>query len=243
VTIELAKKLAIGQVKVLVIERNPQIQRVLRFTLERNDYHVLMTEHYEEGLDLAASASPEIILLGMGAKDSIGFEFCRELRNWTSIPLIVLSEVELEEYKIKALELGADDYVTKPFGMGELLARMRAIARRCRRHERAQERKVFDYQNILIDFHKRAVKVDGKFVRLTPKEYELLEYMSCNVNRVLTHRMLLAQVWGPDYINDTHTLFVHMANLRSKIDVNSQGNKLIHTERKIGYRFVGVQRG
>jgi two-component system KDP operon response regulator KdpE len=228
-------------VKILIIERNPQIQRALRVTLERNDYQVILTEHYEEGLDLAASISPELILLGIGSKDSMGFEFCRELRNWANIPVMVLSEVELEEYKIKALELGADDYLTKPFGMGELLARIRAILRRCRRHERSEDRKVFDYENIFIDFHHRAVKVGGKMVRLTPKEYELLEYMSCNVNRVLTHRMLLAQVWGQDYINDTHTLFVHMANLRSKIDVNAQDIKLIHTERKIGYRFVGVK--
>ena len=229
--------------KILIIEHNPQIQRALRFTLERNDYQVLLTEHYEEGLDLAASISPDLILLGIGAKDSIGFEFCRELRNWTNIPVIVLSEVELEEYKIKALELGADDYLTKPFGMGELLARIRAVLRRCRRYERSEVRQVFEYQNIFIDFHKRVVRVDEKNVRLTPKEYELLEYMSRNVNRVLTHRMLLAQVWGPDYINDTHTLFVHMANLRSKIDANAQSVKLIHTERKIGYRFVGVKTG
>jgi two-component system KDP operon response regulator KdpE len=243
VTIELVKSITTSQVKILIIERNPQVQRALRFTLERNDYQVTMTEQYEEGLDLVASVAPEIILLGIGSKDSIGFEFCRELRNWTNTPIIVLSEVDLEEYKIKALDLGADDYLTKPFGMGELLARMRAIVRRCRRNERSQERKIFDYENLFIDFHKRAVKVDGKFVRLTPKEYELLEYMSRNVNRVLTHRMLLAQVWGPDYINDTHTLFVHMANLRSKIEANTENVKLIHTERKIGYRFVGVKTG
>jgi len=128
--------------------------------------------------------------------------------------------------------------------MGELLARIRAIVRRCRRHEHnTQVRQVFEYQNISIDFHKRVVRVDEKNVRLTPKEYELLGYMSRNVIRVLSYRMLLAQVWGPECINDTHTLFVHMANLRSKIDANAESVKLIHTERKIGYRFVGVKAG
>lgn len=222
--------------KVLVIDDEPQIRRALRVFLEHNNHQVFLAASGEEGLDLAAANSPELVILDLAMPGISGYEICRQLRTWTKTPIIVLSVRDREEDKIKALDMGADDYLTKPFGMGELLARMRAVHRRAATDDEVDE-STFSCDELQIDFAHRRVTIDSKEVHLTPKEYELLRYMSMNVNRVLTHRQLLSKVWGPEYAEDTHTLRVHIANLRNKIEKIPERPKFVQTEPRIGYRF------
>ncbi|HEY9715054.1 MAG TPA: response regulator transcription factor, partial [Chroococcales cyanobacterium] len=155
---------------------------------------------------------------------------------WTKVPIIVLSVREGEEDKIKALDMGADDYLTKPFGIRELMARARAVLRRTASDEE-QVPATFQSDKLLIDFAHRRVSIDGKEVHLTPKEYDLLKYMALNADRVVTHRQLLSKVWGQGYENDTHTLRVHMANLRNKIEKHPEHPRYIRTETRVGYRL------
>jgi two-component system KDP operon response regulator KdpE len=222
--------------KVLVIDDEPQIRRALRVFLEHNEHQVFLASSGEEGLDLAALNSPDLVILDLAMPGIDGYEVCKQLRTWMKAPIIVLSVRDREEDKIKALDLGADDYLTKPFGMGELLARMRAVHRRSAAEDE-QDQSDFTCDELHIDFAHRLVSLDGKEVHLTPKEYDLLRYMSMNVNRVLTHRQLLSKVWGPEYADDTHTLRVHIANLRNKIEINPERPKFVQTEPRIGYRF------
>ncbi len=222
--------------KVLVIDDEPQIRRALRVFLEHNNHQVFLAASGEEGLDQAAANAPELVILDLAMPDMSGYEVCKQLRSWTKTPIIVLSVRDREEDKIKALDMGADDFLTKPFGMGELLARMRAVHRRTLNDEEPDEAD-FTLGALHIDFAHRRVTIDEKEVHLTPKEYDLLRYMSTNVNRVLTHRQLLSKVWGPEYADDTHTLRVHIGNLRNKIEKNPERPKFIQTEPRIGYRF------
>jgi two-component system KDP operon response regulator KdpE len=222
-------------VKVLVIDDEPQIRRALRVFLEQNHHEVHLAASGEEGLDLAALTLPELVILDLAMPGLNGYEVCKQLRTWSKAPIIVLSVRDQEEDKIKALDMGADDYLTKPFGMGELLARMRAVYRRAGSEDVGESD--FHVDELHIDFSRRIVTLAGQEIHLTPKEYEMLRYMSLNVNRVLTHRQLLTKVWGPEYAEDTHTLRVHIANLRNKIEQTPERPKFIHTEPRIGYRF------
>ncbi len=222
--------------KVLVIDDEPQIRRALRAGLEHNGYEVLLAANGEEGLDLAALKIPDLLILDLALPGTDGFSVLQQLREWSKIPVIVLTVREGEEEKIKALDLGADDYLIKPFGLGELLARMRAVLRRANSEEKEAE-STFEYQGLFVDMAKRLVSIDEVEVHLTPKEYDLLKYMILQPNRVLTHRQLLTKVWGPEYSEDHHTLRVHIANLRNKIESHPERPRLIHTEMRIGYRF------
>ena len=222
--------------QVLVIDDEPQIRRALKAGLERNDCGVLLAQNGEEGLDLAAMHSPDIVILDLAMPDLDGLEVCKQLREWSRVPIIVLSVRDTEDDKIKALDLGADDYLTKPFGLRELLARMRAILRRVTSEE-LDAQPNFTSNGLSIDFVHRLVMLEGGEIHLTPKEYELLRYMALNANRVLTHRQLLTKVWGPEYADDHHTLRVHIANLRNKIEKRPERPTYIHTETRIGYRF------
>jgi two-component system KDP operon response regulator KdpE len=222
--------------KVLVIDDEPQIRRALRAGLERSNYEVLLASSGEEGLDLAALHSPDLVILDLAMPGTNGFDVCKQLRSWTKTPIIILSVREGEDDKIKALDIGADDYLTKPFGVGELLARMRAVLRRAASDEENEETS-FTCAQLHIDFVHRIVKVGDKEIHLTPKEYDLLRYMALNANRVLTHRQLLTKVWGAEYADDTHTLRVHIANLRNKIEEHPERPVFIHTETRVGYRF------
>lgn len=222
--------------KVLVIDDEPQIRRALRAGLEHNGYEVVLAADGEEGLDLAALKTPDLLILDLALPGTDGFDVLKQFREWSKVPVIVLTVREGEEDKIKALDLGADDYLMKPFGLGELLARIRAVVRRSGSEEKEAESS-FSYQGLFVDMVKRIVTVDGKEVHLTPKEYELLGYMIMQPNRVLTHRQLLTKVWGPEYSEDHHTLRVHIANLRNKIESHPERPRLIHTEMRIGYRF------
>jgi two-component system, OmpR family, KDP operon response regulator KdpE len=222
--------------KVLVIDDEPQIRRALRAGLERNDFTVALAASGEEGLDQAALHPPEIVILDLAMPGMDGFEVCRLLREWTNVPIIVLSVREGEADKIEALGLGADDYLTKPFSLGELMARMRAVRRRA--GERAgAEPASFATGDLQIDFAHRRVSVGEREVHLTPIEYDLLRTMVLNAERVLTHRQLLTAVWGAEYAEDTHTLRVHLANLRNKIEADPARPRYIQTEPRIGYRF------
>ncbi len=222
--------------KILVIDDEPQIRRALRVGLEQNNYQVFLAANGEEGLDLAASRMPDLIILDLAMPGKSGFDVCKELREWTKTPIIVLSVRDREEDKIKALDLGADDYLTKPFGIGELLARARAVLRR-QAPDEEQEQSTFTCANLKVDFAHRRVFIANEEVHLTPKEYDLLRYMTTNADRVLTHRQLLSKVWGPEYENDSHTLRVHIANLRNKIEEHPERPYYIHTETRVGYRF------
>jgi two-component system KDP operon response regulator KdpE len=228
--------------KVLVIDDEPQIRRALRAGLERNDFTVALAASGEEGLDQAALHPPEIVILDLAMPGMDGFEVCRLLREWTNVPIIVLSVREGEADKIEALGLGADDYLTKPFSLGELMARMRAVRRRAGDRSGATpgagaEPASFATGDLHIDFARRRVTVGGREVHLTPIEYALLRTMVLNAERVLTHRQLLTAVWGAEYAEDTHTLRVHLANLRNKIEADPARPRYIQTEPRIGYRF------
>jgi two-component system KDP operon response regulator KdpE len=222
--------------KILVVDDEPQIRRALKFFLEQNNCQVLVAASGEEGLDLAATSAPDLVILDLAMPGLNGFEVCRQLRTWMKTPIIVLSVRASEEDKIKVLDLGADDYLTKPFGMGELLARIRAVQRRASQAF-DQSSSTFDSDELHVDFAHRIITVDGNEIHLTPKEYDLLQYLVSNANRVLTHRQLLTKVWGIEYADDTHTLRVHMANLRNKIEKNPERPKFITTEPRVGYRF------
>lgn len=221
--------------KVLVIDDEPQIRRALRVFLEQNHHEVHLAASGEEGLDQAALTLPELVILDLAMPGLNGYEVCKQLRTWSKAPIIILSVRDQEEDKIKALDMGADDFLTKPFGMGELLARMRAVHRRAGSEDIGESD--FNVDELHIDFSRRIVTLAGQEIHLTPKEYEMLRYMSMNVNRVLTHRQILTKVWGPEYADDTHTLRVHIANLRNKIEQTPERPKFIHTEPRIGYRF------
>jgi two-component system, OmpR family, KDP operon response regulator KdpE len=222
--------------KVLVIDDEPQIRRALRAGLERNDFTVALAASGEEGLDQAALHPPEIVILDLAMPGMDGFEVCRLLREWTNVPIIVLSVREGEADKIEALGLGADDYLTKPFSLGELMARMRAVRRRAGERAGAEPASI-SIGDLSIDFARRRVTVGGREVHLTPIEYDLLRTMVLNAERVLTHRQLLTAVWGAEYAEDTHTLRVHLANLRNKIEADPARPRYIQTEPRIGYRF------
>ncbi len=223
--------------RILVIDDEPQIRRALRAGLERNGYQVMLAASGEEGLDTASEHPPDLVILDLAMPGTDGFQVCKELRSWTAIPIIVLSVRDQEEDKIRALDLGADDYLTKPFGVGELLARMRAVLRRASAGEDGVDESVFESGDLHVDQAHREVTVAGNKVHLTPKEYDLLVCLIQFRNRVVTHRQLLSKVWGPEYAEDTHTLRVHIANLRTKIEKDPARPNFIHTETRIGYRF------
>ncbi len=228
-------------IKVLIIDDEPQIIRALEAGLERNNYQIFKACSGEDGLDQAAVHNPDMIILDLAMPGLSGMEVCKQLRSWSKTPIIVLSVRKNEDDKIQALDMGADDYLVKPFGLRELMARMRAVMRRVPAGAEPDE-STFQLDSLQIDFIKRLVTVGGREVHLTPKEYDLLRYMSMNVDRVLTHRQLLTEVWGPEYADDTHTLRVHVANLRTKIEDRPERPRFIQTETRIGYRFRGERR-
>lgn len=222
--------------KILVIDDEPQIRRALRAGLERGGYTVIAASNGEEGLDQASLHPPDLVILDLAMPGTDGFAVCTELRKWSEVPIIVLTVRDSEEDKIKALDLGADDYITKPFGVGELMARMRAVLRRASTETETAESS-FCRGGLDVDFTQRLVHAHGQEIHLTPKEYDLLGYFVKNRNRVLTHRQILTKVWGAEYSDDTHTLRVHVANLRTKIEQDPARPSFIQTETRVGYRF------
>ncbi len=219
----------------LVIDDEPQIRRLLRVTLESNGYRVFDAPTGNEGIVQAAQRRPDVILLDLGLPDLDGLAVLKRLREWSPAPVIILSVRDREDDKISALDAGADDYVTKPFGAGELLARVRAALR----HAQGQPADaVFTAGALEVDLAARIVRKRRQEIKLTPIEYALLRLFVTHAGKVLTHRHLLAEVWGPNAVAQSHYLRVHIAHLREKIEEDPAQPKLIVTEPAIGYRLV-----
>jgi two-component system KDP operon response regulator KdpE len=221
----------------LVIDDEPQIRRLLRITLEANGYHVFDAATGQEGIVQAAQRLPDIVLLDLGLPDLDGIAVLKRLREWSRAPVIVLTVRDREKDKIDAFDAGADDYVTKPFGTGELLARLRVILRRA---QPASEAATFRSGHLEIDFVAHVVKVAGKEVKLTATEYSLLRLFARHAGKILTHRQILTEVWGPNAIEQTHYLRVYMAHLREKLETNPAKPELLITEPGIGYRLMEI---
>lgn len=219
----------------LVIDDEPQIRRLLQITLEGNGYRVIEARNGKEGILQAAQGRPEVVLLDLGLPDMDGLEVLKRLREWSSVPVIILSVRDREADKIAALDAGGDDYVTKPFGSGELLARLRAALRN---RPGQPEETMFKCRNLEVDFSSRVVLKSGREVKLTPLEYSLLRLFVTHAGKVLTHRQILAEVWGPNAGKETHFLRVHIAHLRDKIEADPSAPEWIITEPSIGYRFI-----
>lgn len=219
---------------VLVVDDEPAIRRFLRTSLSAHGYTVTEAASGAEALTAAASQRPDLIVLDLGLPDMDGIEVTRQLREWTQVPIIILTVQEQESAKIAALDGGADDYVTKPFGMGELLARMRVSLRRA---VFPATEPVFSTGELTVDLGRRQVTVAGADVQLTPTEYDLLRTLVMHAGKVLTHRQLLRQVWGVAYEGETHLLRVNMSNLRRKLEPNAARPAFIVTEPGVGYRL------
>ncbi|NJN65377.1 MAG: response regulator [Chloroflexaceae bacterium] len=225
-------------VTVLVIEDEPQIHRFLRASLTSNGYHLLEAMTGQEGLTLAAVRQPDLIILDLGLPDMDGLEVTRRLREWSTTPMIVLSARGQEQDKIDALDAGADDYLTKPFGVGELMARMRVALRQAARAASGTEEPVFGVGGLRVDLSQRRVFVEGTEVHLTPREYGLLVVLVRFAGRVVTHRQLLQEAWGPGYAQESHYLRVYMGHLRRKLEANPARPRYLLTEPGVGYRLA-----
>ena len=219
---------------VLVCDDEPQILRALKVVLREAGFEVIGTETAREALDAAAVRSPDAAIIDLVLPDGDGVEVCAQLRSWSEMPILVLSAVGEEEQKVRALEAGADDYVTKPFGSRELVARLRAAMRRA---PGGEEEPTVEVGGLRVDLAARSVFRDGEEVHLTPTEFGLLRTLIRNRGRLMTHRALLTEVWGPAYGEDTATLRTHVANLRRKIEP-PDGERLIRTDPGVGYRFA-----
>ncbi|MFZ0042787.1 MAG: response regulator transcription factor [Solirubrobacteraceae bacterium] len=221
--------------RILVCDDDRQILRALRLILRDAGYDVLSSDTGEGALDLAAVRGPHAAIVDLMLPDIPGIEVCRRLREWSDIPILVLSAIGEEAVKIEALQNGADDYVTKPFGPGELLARIAALLRRA--GTPAAEPRV-EADGLVVDLAAHQVTLDGEEIHLTPIEFSLLRVLATNRGLLMTHRALLTEVWGPEYDDAMPLLRTHIANLRAKLAAGGQGKNFIRTDAGIGYRFV-----
>ena len=219
---------------ILIVDDEPQIRRVLRTIISSNGYSVIEARSGEEALEKIRDERPDLVLLDVNLPGISGLETCREIRHSADIPIIMLTVRNSERDKVQALDAGADDYVLKPFGAEELLARIRAALRRA---APADSLPPFASGDLKIDFERRVVTVKGQPVRLTPKEFELLRHLVANQGKALPHRRLLQAVWGPDYGEETEYLRVFINQLRKKIEPHPNKPRYIHTEPWVGYRF------
>jgi two-component system KDP operon response regulator KdpE len=224
---------------VLVIEDELQIRRFLRATLVSHGYRFAEAATAQTGLMHAATYNPQVIILDLGLPDFDGLEVTRRLREWTNVPIIVLSARGQEQDKIAALDAGADDYLTKPFGVGELMARIRVALRHAARVAEAVHQSSFTAGNIHVDLDQRRVVVSGTEVHLTPIEYSLLTTLIRYAGKVVTHHQLLKEVWGEAYADESHYLRVYMGQLRRKLEADPARPQHLLTEPGVGYRFVG----
>jgi len=220
--------------RVLVVDDEPQIQRFLNVALTAAGYEVVTAETGAEALRHAATAAPDLIVLDLGLPDREGKDVLRDIRQFSRIPVIILSARDRESEKIEALDLGADDYVEKPFGIGELTARLRAALRH--KASEAQPAQKIEIDGVVMDFDKRLVTRDGVAIKLTPKEYDLLAILFRNAGRVVTHRQILSTVWGPAHVEDTQYLRVFIGQLRAKIERDPTSPRIVKTEPGVGYR-------
>jgi two-component system KDP operon response regulator KdpE len=222
---------------VVLIEDEPQIRRFLRPTLAGEGYRLVEAGTAEEGLLQVSTRQPDLVILDLGLPDLDGLEVLRRLREWTAVPVIILSARGQERDKVAALDAGADDYVAKPFAVGELLARVRAALRRAARVAAGTDDAVFRAGNLQVNLARRRVSLAGTEVRLTPTEYRLLTTLVRHAGKVLTHRQLLHEVWGAPYVDQTQYLRVYMTQLRHKLEAEPTRPKLLITEPGVGYRL------
>jgi two-component system, OmpR family, KDP operon response regulator KdpE len=222
--------------RVLVIDDEPQILRALRTSLQARGYDVVTAPNAETGLDTLATTEMDLVIMDLGLPGIDGVEATRRIRSWSEIPIIVLSVRDAHADKVSALDAGADDYVTKPFAIEEVLARIRAVARRTRPAQTSEP--TLSFGDLEVDLAKRRVRLAGEAVHLTPTEYALLEAFVTNPGKLLTHRWLLQRVWGTGYANESHYLRVFVAGLRKKLEAEPQRPRRILTEPGVGYRWA-----
>jgi two-component system KDP operon response regulator KdpE len=222
---------------ILVIDDELQMQRALRKILDQNGYRVLIAATGEDGLTLAAASPPDAIILDLGLPDMDGTEVCQKLRAWTQTPIIVLSARDDQRQKVLALDRGADDYLTKPFGVDELMARLRVALRHGAQISKTAD-PIVKGEEIEIDLARRIVTRHGDEVRLTATEFKLLAHLARNADRVLTHRAILNEVWGMEYVDQVEYLRVYVRQLRAKLEADPHRPVMLLTEPGVGYRFV-----
>jgi two-component system KDP operon response regulator KdpE len=220
---------------VLVIDDEMQIRRFLRISLEASGYHVIEAETGEAGITQAAAVNPDVIVLDLGLPDMDGLEFVKRIREWSKIPIIVLTVKDSEKDKVALLDSGADDYLTKPFSVNELKARIRVSFRHKRKD---METQIFKSEKLTIDFDKRIVKINDEKIKLTPKEYSVLTLLAKNAGKVLTQNYILRELWGPFYEEESQYLRIYIMQLRKKIEDNPSNPTIIITEPGVGYRLI-----
>ncbi|WP_010106353.1 response regulator [Verminephrobacter aporrectodeae] len=223
---------------ILIVEDEADIRRFVRLTLEREGHTVHEATTLQRGLIEAGTRRPDLLVLDLGLPDGDGVDLIRELRSWSAMAIIVLSARSAEASKIAALDAGADDYLVKPFGSGELMARVRAQLRRSQQPGVAGGQALIAFGDVTVDLARRAVERSGQALHLTPIEYKLLTHLAAQPDRVITHQQLLKAVWGPGHAQDTHYVRVHMANLRKKVERDASMPRHLRTETGVGYRFV-----
>ena len=224
---------------VLLVEDDPAIRRFLRAVLPAKGYRLIEAITAAEALDKAARERPDLVVLDLGLPDRDGLEVLRELREWSAVPVVVLSARQQERDKVSALDLGADDYVSKPFGTEELVARLRVALRHAERVATGHDEPVFTAGDLRVDLAGRTVSVSGREVHLTPLEWKVLALLVKHSGKVVTHRQILREVWGPDYGEEAHYLRVYVAQLRRKVEVEPARPRHLRTEPGVGYRLVG----
>jgi two-component system, OmpR family, KDP operon response regulator KdpE len=222
---------------VLLVEDDPQMRRFLRATLTARGFRLIEAETLAAAEIAATSQSPDLVLLDLGLPDGDGIDLARRMREWTQVPILVISARGCEADKVHALDAGADDYVTKPFGVDELLARMRVALRHAERAQSGKPDTVLVIGALRIDLARREVSVDGRALAPTPIEWKLLLLLARNAGKVITHRQILREVWGPGEGHQTHTVRVHMASLRKKLEADPSQPRWLLTEPGVGYRL------
>ena len=222
---------------ILLIEDEPQMRRFLRITLQSQGYRLVESETGADGLLQAAARSPDVVLLDLGLPDIDGLEVTARLREWTATPIIIISAREQEQDKVRALDAGADDYLTKPFSAGELLARIRVSLRHVMRQRAGRQEPVFILHDLRVDLALRQVFLSDQEVHMTPIEYKLLVTLIRHAGKVITHRQLLQEVWGPAHVNEVQYLRVYMTQLRHKLEADPARPRFLMNEPGIGYRL------
>lgn len=223
--------------RLLIVDDEPAIQRFLRTALDNGEFSLHQAENGRAALAAAVMVRPDIILLDLGLPDMDGVEVIERIRQWSQVPIIILSVRDRETDKVRALDSGADDYLTKPFGVGELLARIRATLRRS---QPPSLEPVYRIDDLEVDLTRRRVLLEGEEIGLTPTEYEVLRLLITNAGKVLTHRQILKQLWGAAYLEQPHILRVNVSNLRHKLEKDASRPRYILTETGVGYRFKNL---
>jgi two-component system KDP operon response regulator KdpE len=225
---------------IIVIEDDPPIRRFLRTGLTTQDFIVFEADTGKQGIIEVETRKPDLVILDLGLPDMDGVEVIKAIRAWSAIPIIILSARSSEQHKIDALDAGADDYLTKPFGFGELLARIRVALRHAIQPQEHIQAGVFVTANLKVDLHNRLVSIDEQEIHLTPIQYRLLTVLVLHAGRVLTHQQILKEVWGPSYSENAHYLRIYMSQLRQKLEADPTQPKFLLTESGVGYRLKSI---